>query len=610
LWRHQGAGPGIRASIDSQFGDQGRAGFLLIAGPRIGQVRDAPSGGSLSAPGRQFRLDPIRAYASWETPRWSILLGSYRIGFGLRTTLDNTDRLHPDGWMPATDARDSFASGTVSGPNAFQGLAVRLDGVPLGRATLHLTVFGSARLRDEYFTRITYERCPDMEPDCPDHRRLPMLVEADPGNADAPGSGSSLYCLYPTLPGFMGELLGGAHLAIRVADQGRFGLTGYLAHRRFTAKASGLRPAPSSAYPDDRALFGAVGVHGNWRTAISDIAAEVTVTDRGAPAAIVSAWFQAFPGLQIEPSLRYYSPGFDNPYSRGEADPDQHLGNRGRDELGGRLRATWNPIERLRIIAEVDAWHHRNPGRTSDACDTGSTVPNACQEIATNGVQQASANPSTDLAAMLRIAGEISDFENLAAWLEYRDERVGIGGRVRSYSVYATSSQDLSGGSRVSWGLSAATNRLPWTSMRIAFRQSFEDTAPLKDRFDHSWSLRFNANTRIPSGPGLGLGLLYRDESTVDSPRSPGQICCHESRGDAGLSPDLPGSCRGETLVDLTVRAHQALPGFLGVRMVMNIGFGWTRHIDQRGKWTYGTPCNPRPSRNDYRIQATLAARY
>lgn len=601
VWRTRGGGPAAWLRAAMELPGSVRAGVLLAMRPRFGTARSAAAGRSIAVPRRAVRFDPAGAYVAWEGERWSVVAGTFRVGFGARLTIDSTGRERPDGWRPALDTAVSLADGSLATPDGFWGAAVRHRPAP-GRAGPDATAFASYRLLDVPVRDLHYDRCPAGEPGCGDARKVPAAVDA--------AGGKSLSCTPPTLPWALHEALGGLHVAWRFDERAVVGATGYAAWRRYALRAKGLRPAVHARHPWDRDVSGAVGVHGTFGRGPVDATAEVAVTDRGAPAAVAEAWFRAAPGVQVDVSLRYYAPGYDNPYARAPANADRFQGIAGRDEVGGRLGLDWRALPALRIRAGIDAWHHRFANESCDP-DAAAGAPEACVAPSANpAARAATPRPTTDLALDIEARVTPTPHERATLQLGYRDEDLARSGRRLSDAAATGASGDGSGGARVRWSVEAATDRLRRFRVAAGFRQVFQDEQALATRFDRSWNAWVDVRADLSPGPWIGLRAGYLDRSTVDDPdRAPTQSCASWEPGDA-WPEELPGRCRGESRVDLRLHASQRVGLGGGAGLVVRLAGAWTRWTDDRARWRDGTPCDRRPARDAFALRAGLEARF
>jgi hypothetical protein len=376
------------------------AGRLAVGGPESDPYLIA------SAP--RFRPEPLRkAFASYQADvgdqgRGQVILGTYNAGFGERLTFDTTNRRRPYGLYS-----DDLVFDNVGGVGRFnsdfrihrglQGVAGTLQRLPVGGdVTLDMTGFLSMRAVDEYMYRFRPNRTYFSE----------AAAEAGPTRCSAERRCHA----YETFRDVYVHQLGGGNVRMNVGDRAYAGFTGYGARNFFLTGDEFLEFAPSSRQPIRRS-FGAVGVEGGVGAGIFDMFGEFTVTDRGAPAALLRTLWD-IDRIALEVTGRYYDKRFDNPFSRGEASPAQFLGLRGRNEAGIKARAVGKPVRGWRFIGHVDTWVH-------PAMSTPS--------------EQAPYNARHDLDVYLR--NEIDFTRNLrwAFWGQIFDKDLWVGGRDQDY---------------------------------------------------------------------------------------------------------------------------------------------------------------------------------
>lgn len=521
--------PSFYARAQSRFFTYGSAGVLLAVRPMLGTVHDAPAGGSLSARSEHLQFDFGAIHATWDAPDWGMVAGDYRIGYGLGVTLDTTNRTRPDGAYANLEITQDLDAGSLKTLDGFRGVALRFKRLRAGPGWFDVSAFGSYRVRDFYYPDLYYDRCPLGNPGC--SSPAPSCVDST--------TGDSLYCDYPTYPGIMREALGGGNLTYYLDERTAFGVTGYGAQWKMRVDAKDIQPAPSSRYPGDRSAWGVVGANARWGSGIVDLASEVAVTDRGKPGVLIKGWINPIPGLEIIPSFRYYDPGFDNPYSRGESDADEYLGLRSRDELGGRVVINWRPLDFLRLRADLDVWHHRYSGRLCDPAVTDFESPLFCGD-ATSG--NGDDNPATDLEALLRVQILPTSRERITLWAVYHDRDLGRDGRSLSYDHYANSSGDFSGGSRIHYAATVASSRIPHVDLSMMFKHIFEDTYAVKTDFERSWYAWFRASANLWPGPRVALRVKFYDESTNASTERSPNVLCDDEDYNGTYSGGCPGS--------------------------------------------------------------------
>lgn len=323
-----------------------RPGRLSLAGPETDPY--------FIARGPRFAVEPLRkAYATYNTDigaqgRATAVVGTYNAGFGERLTFDTTNRRRPYGLYG-----DDLIFDNVGGIGRYnsdfrphrglQGVAGSLQQLPVdGNVTLDMTGFLSMRAVDEYMYRYRPNRTYFDE-------------EAALGGPD--GCTSELRChSFETFRDVYVHQLGGGNMRLNVGDRSYAGVTAYAANNRFRVGDDVVNFAPS-ARQTIRSTFGAVGFEGGVGIGLLDVFSEVTLTDRGAPAALLRTLWD-LDRIALEVTGRYYDKSFDNPFSRGEASPGQFLGMRGRNEAGIKARVVGKPVRGWRLIGHADTWVH------------------------------------------------------------------------------------------------------------------------------------------------------------------------------------------------------------------------------------------------------------
>ena len=661
-----------------RFLGHGGVGFLFAARPMVGGINDARNGWICKSTDKQkcidtgkeirqgdvlttspeaLRFDPSNFYAYWDGPRVSIIGGTYKLGFGLGLTLDNSGKRLPHGWVPNVDFGEDVDSGKVKPYEGFVGLAARYKEIHLRKGWLDITAMGSFWSRDLYVTDVYYDRCSpewgsfDPSKDsatvkgsngrygCTSTYRLPALCNEEPYWNPTTGRWEyqNLHCNYATLPGVMRELMGGGNITYWINRRSFVGFTGYAANLEMTPQARFIRPNNSAKYPSNRSTFGVWGLNTRFGFGRYDFAAEVAVNDRGAPAALAKAWIRPALDLEIVPSFRYYSPKYDNPYNRGEADGDEYMGNRGRDELGGKLQVFYRPFTMLRLRAEVDVWYHQYQALSAQERDSPSFDSNEYTDFDRGDFELFWSREvnAVDLDASLRIQLTPTTKEKITVYGNYHDEDLSKSGPYWSYDRYWSSTLGhLSGGAKASWALSASTTRVPRLRIAAMFRQIWEDTYRYDDRMDHSYYAWLKVTSYLYPGPRITLRFLYFDEHTVDDPNRyiyhhtdadrKGRIssCDYESGMKSRLTSGvdcttqqcydnvLPGGCRGETFIDLYLQITQSIPWSLIPGSYLRLRAGWTHWLDNRPKWSQGYTCNNDPSRDEIQAKGYIMIKF
>jgi hypothetical protein len=587
-------GPAFFLRGKTTFLGHAGAGFLLDVRPMIGAVHDAPPGGSFSASPERLRFGPDAFFAYWDGPRFAGILGSYRIGYGLRVTLDNTRKQVPHGWISSQDFTENNLTGHLTPIDGFLGAAVRVKRIDLGKGWLDLTAFGSASPRDIYYTDLYYSRSSGA----------PFLI--DSATVDDP-TPKSLFCDYPTLQNFMLEILGGGNATYFINQRSSVGFTGYGAKYHFLAEADGLRPGTSSRWPVDRSVWGAWGAFTKFGWGHYDFGLEATLTDKAKPGILAMAWIEPVKNVSIIPSFRYYDPDFDNPYARSEAEMDEFMGIRARDELGGRVKVNWKALSWLRLYTDLDVWWHKYPGLNCDPEEQDQDNPLYCE----SSVDTSMIHPTVDLSLIFRSIFFVTGKERITLWLNYRDRDLSKEGRDRSYAYYRTSTTDYSGGSKLAWSFQATTSRIPRVLVQAMFKQYLEDTPTLASTFDHSWYVWLRISAKLHPGPWLVARVKYYDQYTGSDPERGSTTCASWASNSEAITSYLPGPCRGESYVDAYLQASQNLPIRHLEGSMARLRVGWTHYTDDRSKWAKGGTCDPSlPPRNEFLVKGYLMMKF
>lgn len=346
----------------------------------------------------RFRFEPIRkAYAMYtadigDQGRGQVVVGTYNAGFGERLTFDSTNRRRPYGLYG-----DDLLFDNVGGIGRFnsdfrvhrglQGVAGSVQRIPVaGNVSLDTTGFLSMRAVDEYMYRYRPNRT--------------YFNEDAAALGEARCSTEGRCHSFETFRDVYVHQVGGGNMRLNVGDRAYIGSTAYAARNYFIEGDEVVNFAPASRQPVRRS-FGAAGIEGGYGVGLFDVFGEVTVTDRGAPAALIRTLYDIKP-VALEITGRYYDKSFDNPFSRGEAAPSQFLGMRARDEAGLKVRAVGRPLRMWRFVGHVDSWIHPSQDRH-------------------------------DLDFFFRSELDITREVRWAAWVQYFDKDIWVGGRDQDY---------------------------------------------------------------------------------------------------------------------------------------------------------------------------------
>ncbi len=414
----------LHARLEGPSGWRG-GGVTTLTRRRLGMVRYEPRSGALSAepPGLGMHLPKL--YVRWEGERASVLVGSYRLGFAQRLTLDTTGRPAPDGFVPDEEFLSpgmperrcplsgggesclSFGSEGRVTPDfrwteGFRGVAGTVRGQVEGVA-LSLTGFGSYQSRGlnqyELFDRALCADPRSSSRAC----RAPDVLALRTGETASDGA----RFLSRSLPDVLRELAGGGHLTVGFSPRAKVGVTGWGAWPVWAVEGVALDFQEHARYPEGGG-FGAVGVDAAWGTGPVDLFFEGArsfdgIAGRGGGFGALQRTVLGDGWRELEVVLRYYGRDFANPYTRAVSSADEFEGLRARNELGARVRYLHR--------TEDEAW------RLSGTVDVWTQPPGG----AAPGTVQARASARVDAVVM-------EEFQP-SLWVEHRDKDLGRDGR-------------------------------------------------------------------------------------------------------------------------------------------------------------------------------------
>jgi hypothetical protein len=395
-----------------------RAGVLAsLTRRRLGAVWLDARRGALLAEAPAAALSLPKLYVQWTGERASVLVGTYRLGFGQRLTLDTTSRPTPDGFSPDDAflvkgggerlcqlaggcAREGDITPDFRWTEGFRGVVGTVRGPVGGGASLSLTGFGSYQSRSlSQYELLDVAACARARGT---RCRAPEVLLS---GAETPGA----RLVSRTLPGVFHELAGGGHAALALSPRAHVGLTGWMARPSWAVEGLELDFQASSRYPAG-GPFGAVGVDAAWGAGPVDLFAEVAHSFDSAPGqgGGLGAVQRAVLGderQELELTLRYYGHGFANPYGGASSGPDEDEGLRARNELGARVRYSYRAPWAWRVRGEVEAWALPSDGAVPGSAGTA------------------------HLRASARVDWLGLSFLQPSLWVEHRNKDLGQGGR-------------------------------------------------------------------------------------------------------------------------------------------------------------------------------------
>lgn len=548
---------------------------------QLGRVRAAPAAGSLIADGARYRAEVAKAFIHWQTPRWSLLAGSFRVGFAERLTLDTTRRPFPDGAYPddlvrlpqdssrycrysaaggappvcaETGAASLYVTSDVDAQSGFRGVALSVPRLALG-PDARLTLHGFA----SYQPRAIYQYDVFDRRTCVDPRDEAAGCAA-PAVFEAPDAERRF--AFVTLPHAYDELAAGGHADLVLRDALRWGVTGYYAEPRWRVPGAALDFQESSRFPWG-GPFGAVGANASARLGVLSLffegARSFDHTPQGGGLGLTQRSLASLEAHELELSLRYFDPNFANPHARPTAAPDELEGLRARNELGQRLHYGVRLGEALRLRATSDVW----------------TLPSDGKIPGSAGTMNLALQARFDLAwRLVRLAG----------WADYINKGLAHNGPGLCYDAVATE-LGLEVDERVS---GTCHGELARVTGRLA---------------------------RVPAGRGLSAAAQY-GHAFVTDPKYP-----RAYRQDALLVGELGLRPFEQLLVRLRCRyvdraidedqrsqrwltAHAAVDTAAGRTLTVRAHYGLTRYLDQRASTLARRP-NP-----EHSLQLQIESRF
>ncbi|MCB9567130.1 MAG: hypothetical protein H6710_07965 [Myxococcales bacterium] len=402
---------------------------------------------SANAPTPQAHLPKI--YAMWDTERWGIIAGTYRIGFGQRLTFDNTRNYTPNGFYRdqyiyprrvdltgacrestgeldgtpcAGDIGNTYITPDFRWQQTLQGAAIGLKRADLPVGWMQAYGWFSYQNKNIYQYRLyNADRCDDpRNDDDPACAALDVYKRQD--DLLAPTSELS----YATLPRMYREAIGGGNATYFINRRSHVGVTGYGTDIKWLVEGANLDFQEWDRTPYG-GPFGAVGVDGAWGYRWSDLGVEVTRSFDSMRKVTPDAGGGGFAALarhtatwgdknahQVETIVRYYDTNYSNPYARPLSSPDIYEGTRARDEAGARLLYQARLRKKVNVRTYLNFW-----------------------------VSPSDRTPQ--MIYYLRSDAQVSKRIIPGIWLQYQDKDLKVGGRGECFGGDPTYSSLVSG---------------------------------------------------------------------------------------------------------------------------------------------------------------------
>ena len=346
-----------------------------------GPARFDPRWNALSAAPPRVRPLVPKLFLLWRDERWSLVAGTYQIGFAQSLVFDTTAEESPHGLLgddalsrPSTltrRCRERAAEQAVllpcgEGPairvtpdyswtNGLTGVALgwRSGRRPRGWREAHAWASYQVHRASQYELRLS-AHCPDPQRD--DDACAPPAVLVRRGDVPGPKTqwtSTSFARMYA-------EALGGAKLSHFWSARRHVGITGYGAKLHWMSRGAELGLQESARLPY-AGPFGAVGLDLAYGRRRQDFQVELARSfDRQSRAqggwAAIARSSSSVGIAQIDVSARYYASRYANPHARPTAAADELDGLRARDETGLRVR-TWLELgDRWNLRSAADFW--------------------------------------------------------------------------------------------------------------------------------------------------------------------------------------------------------------------------------------------------------------
>ncbi len=377
-----GAPPGfLQARLQGPYGFQVGA-LIVTTRHRLGEVAYDVGRDALSVQGPAYRVQAPKLFAVWSSDHTQVVVGSFRLGFGERLTLDNTHRQAPDGVYPddvvllpqslqtqcrlssgeLADApcsaldRAHYVGADFSWRDGFRGVAASIGDISLGTATAVVHAFGSYQRRSVYqYELFDPRRCADPRQDVDPACAAPEVFLRQPDPASP-----SPHVTFSTLPDLYDEVAAGGNANLSLSPTVQVGVTGYYARPLWRTGGPALdfqeyNPTPFGGPTGALGIDGSLGV-GPWNLFLELTRSFDSIPGGGGGFAAVERSAVSFDRQELELSLRYFGRTFKNLYARPISAPDEFDGARAGNEAGGRARYLSKAVEGWQLRGEADFW--------------------------------------------------------------------------------------------------------------------------------------------------------------------------------------------------------------------------------------------------------------
>ena len=533
------------------------AGVLgTVTRRHLGRLQYNPNDGRFTVSTAHPQVEIPKFFLNWKGQNTEAILGTFRIGFGQRLTLDNTTSLTPNGFKfddtfyflteLASSCNLTAESGSAGSPcgqdntnsressdfrwtERFRGVAATHK-IHFGSQSLSVTGFGSYQTRSLYQYEL-YDRsvCDDPRGTSIACKAPPIYAETD--DAFTPGG----RVIFSTLPALFNELAAGGNATFNIDTRTHIGVTGWGASSHFNVAGADLGFQEYSRFPDG-GPYGALGIDGAMGVGNVNLFAEVTrsfdsiLNSPGGGFGAIQRSVLDLGKQEFELSLRYYGRDFVNPYARAISETDELEGQRVRNEVGARLRYLNRAVSGWRFRGVADVW-----------------------ALPQNATLQGSAG-TTNAYGFARADYDDFALAQPSAWVEYRNRNLSENMRGVCYS--GTGRNPLTGEDELCPGeqlrLNARVRVVPLRNLfvMLQYTRVFQDATVYDTRFQQGQRVTGEVVYRPVPTLRLKGRVRYYDEDVADNLRLEHTV---RSTAEAlwAIRPDFRARARYDNFVDL-----------------------------------------------------------
>ena len=322
---------------------------------------DRSVGHLVSDGGPSNHVEVEKAYLSASYGAFSLVLGSFDVGFGEKVTFDTTGVTNPHGWREDRHFSTDVNNARLRPDNSLFGAAMSFSGLDFDAGWLDMTAFASYEKEDiyQYYYRVQLDEYYEggEDPDCPfgfsEGESSGCYTTGVYDSADLQASPYR----YVSLMDAYAELLYGANATWNFGDRARVGVTGYQASTEMLVASEANPVFAYHARIPREGKFGAIGLNAQMGIGELEMSGEYAHSLSGGNALYLEGIYTPGKWMELVGGYRWYDRNYDNPYSRSPSASTVTLGLRQRNEQGGKLKATIKPIRGIRSVTSLETWY-------------------------------------------------------------------------------------------------------------------------------------------------------------------------------------------------------------------------------------------------------------